>query len=313
MRRNAVPFTLAVLLHVIVGALLFIGLHGQGLSSQTPPGPGNQPEPIKAVVVSESDYQAAQSEIAKTQQTRTEQVQQLKQQADEARKSREQTEQELARLQKQKQDTAAATAQQQRQLQQISAQAKQEAEKKQAAEEQLNKLKAQAAAAESARVAEAARLNKIKEQQEQAQKAAADAKAKAAAEAEAKAKADAQAKAAAQAEAQRKAQLQAQLQAEENQRNAAARGQWVAAIMDKVNSNWNRPPSTPPGLDCFVKITQLPNGQVVSAVVQQCNGDAAVEQSVRTAIYKSSPLPIPDDPSVFQREIIFEFAPDQIP
>ncbi|HEX5314900.1 MAG TPA: cell envelope integrity protein TolA [Gammaproteobacteria bacterium] len=293
LRRNAVPFALALLLHVIVGVLVFVGVRGGAINPQAPPGPGNEPQPIKAVVVNESDYQAAQQEIAQTQQARTEEVERLKKEAEDARQSREKTEQQLADLRQQKQSAATAAAEQQQQLQQVSEQAKQAAAAKEAQQKKLQELQAQTAAAKKAQEEEAARLQKIQDQREAAEKAAAEAKAKAAA----------------QAEAQRKAQLQAQIQAEENQRNAAALGLWTAAIKAKVNSNWNRPPSTPPGLDCFVKITQLPDGEVVSAVVQQCNGDAAVRQSVQTAILKSSPLPIPDDPSVFQRTITFEFNP----
>jgi colicin import membrane protein len=48
---------------------------------------------------------------------------------------------------------------------------------------------------------------------------------------------------------------------------------------------------------------------VLSAQVDKCNGDAAVKQSIEAAVLKSSPLPPPPDPRVFERNLVFVFKP----
>ncbi|MGH8226245.1 MAG: cell envelope integrity protein TolA [Gammaproteobacteria bacterium] len=286
-RKEAVPLGFAVLLHAALGALLIFGTGLYAAHPQDMPGPGSEHQPIQAVVVNEKDYQEAQTEIANAQKAREAHAQALKKEADQAESARKKAQQELANLKKQ---NASAAAQAVKQKQQVDALSKRAA----AAEQTRKENEAKAAAAEKTRKAEEARLAKAKAD------AAAAAK-KAAAEAAAK------------AEAQRKAQMQQELAAEAALRLSRARGNWIAAIRDKVTRNWNSPPSTPSDLDCLVQITQLANGQVVSAKPLRCNGDSAVQQSVITAIYKSSPLPVPDDPDAFLRQFKFDFVPGQNP
>ena len=291
LRRDALPAGLAILLHGFIAALLIIG---SGIGASRPrdmPGRGQAHEPIKATVVSEKDYQAAEKSIAAAQQARVAQVEKLKRQATAAEAARKKTEQELAQLQAQKTQAADATQKQQQQLQQLSSQTQKAQQQIAQSQAQLKQLQQQAAEAQKQREAAAAELKK--------QQAAAAAAKKAAAAAQAK------------AEAQRKAQMQAQIDAEAQRQAHKSLGNWIAAITQKVERNWNKPPSTPIGLDCYFRITQLPSGEVVNVQMQKCNGDAAVVESIITAINKSSPLPTPDDPSVFSREITFEFAPDQ--
>jgi len=290
-RANAGPLTLAVLLHAVIGGVLVLS---SGVSSATPqdmPGPGEQHEPIQAVVVKNSDYEAAQASIRKAQQARQRQVERLKRQAEQARKARERTQHELQQLRRKKQTAASEAAQQQKklqtqqqQLQQLNSQAQDVARKRKQVQAQLEKLKKESAEAEKKRAAEQAHLKKVREQAEQAKKAAAEA---------------------------RKEQMQQQMATEQQQQLDKARGNWVAAIRQKVTQSWIRPPDTPSGLDCRVKITQSPDGHVEGAAMQSCNGGPAVQQSIITAVYKASPLPTPDNPDVFSRVIVFEFAPDQ--
>ncbi|MGE5626060.1 MAG: cell envelope integrity protein TolA [Bacillota bacterium] len=83
--------------------------------------------------------------------------------------------------------------------------------------------------------------------------------------------------------------------------------QWKALIAQKVHNNWMQPPNTPTDLSCKVHITQVPGGSVTNVQVPTCNGDDAVVQSIMTAVYRSSPLPQPPDPSLFDRNITFTF------
>jgi len=164
-------------------------------------------------------------------------------------------------------------------------------ERKQAEQEQQKKLEAERQAkaeAERKRVAEIERKQREREEAER-KRAAADAEA-------------------------REKQLRDQLAEEEGlmqARSSPAMAQYAAAIRDRVERNWNRPPSTRPGLECVVAVSQSPNGTVLSVRVEQCNGDAAVRQSIENAVQRSSPLPLPSDPRLFERSIRFTFKPDE--
>lgn len=91
--------------------------------------------------------------------------------------------------------------------------------------------------------------------------------------------------------------------------NAGLLNQYIAMIEQRIVRNWNRPPSARPGLECEVRVTQTPGGAVLSVQITRCNGDAAVQQSIEAAVQRSSPLPPPPDPTLFQRTLILIFKP----
>jgi len=127
-------------------------------------------------------------------------------------------------------------------------------------------------------------------------------------------KADARAAPAARERLAAEAALEAQL-AEENSRATAIRSgaqdEWNFRVRERIESNWYRPASARRGLQCRVAVTLVPGGTVVSAVVEACNGDAAVRESLRAAVLKSSPLPLPKDMRLFERKLVLEFTPDE--
>ncbi len=170
------------------------------------------------------------------------------------------------------------------------------------------------AAAEARR--EAAAEAKREAAAEAKREAAAQAKREAAAEAKREAAAAAKRKAAAQAAARAtmQAELRQQIQAEEHA-DAIAAGPladaYRAALQSRIIQAWIKPPAAKPGIDCLVRVTQVPGGEVTRARVTQCNGDAAVRQSIENAVYRASPLPTPPDPSLFHRTLILEFKPDE--
>ncbi len=193
----------------------------------------------------------------------------------------------------------------------------QDKQKQQAAQQ----LQQQAAAAKSERQQEEQKVAQLKQQQAAAQQALdqklADLQKQAQAEqdhlAKLKVEAAAQAKKRQNAEsARRRAQLQKEIAVEERARDARMASllqQWTALVKQKVQSNWNEPASSPPDLSCKVQVEQVPGGTVTNAQVLSCNGDEAVKQSVVTAVLRSSPLPPPPDPSLFQRVFVLNFTP----
>jgi colicin import membrane protein len=112
----------------------------------------------------------------------------------------------------------------------------------------------------------------------------------------------------------REAELNAQLAAEERLAAARASGQmaqYIAQITAKIERAWIRPPSATAGLQCEVRVTQVPGGAVTAVQVGRCNGDEAVKQSIEAAVYRASPLPQPPDPALFERNLVVTFRPEQ--
>lgn len=112
--------------------------------------------------------------------------------------------------------------------------------------------------------------------------------------------------------ARREAELAAQLEAERQRqavRGSAAARQYVDMIRATVERNWRRPATARVGLACEVRVTQVPGGTVTGVSFGRCNADQSVRRSIEDAVYRSSPLPQPPDPALFERELIFNFAP----
>jgi colicin import membrane protein len=113
--------------------------------------------------------------------------------------------------------------------------------------------------------------------------------------------------------ARREAALAEQLAAEQQRdavRGSAQARQYADLIRARVERAWVRPPSARVGLACEVRVTQVPGGTVTGVRIGQCNGDEAVRQSIEAAVHRASPLPQPTDPALFERELIFNFAPE---
>ncbi|HEX9802599.1 MAG TPA: cell envelope integrity protein TolA [Gammaproteobacteria bacterium] len=210
-------------------------------------------------------------------------------------------------------------------------QAEEEAAKRRAEEEQRQAAEAQRMAAEEAKrkAAEQARLAEQKKRQAAEQARLAEQERQRKLEAEKQRKAEAERKAAeerkrAAAEAERKRreaeESLRQAMAAENERLAqeqqrrrqqqllGVRQQYVADIRNKVERSWRRETGSR-GSHCRVLIHQIPSGEVIDVRLNECDGDVAFQRSVEAAVRKASPLPLPSDPEVFEREIEFVFEP----
>ncbi len=110
--------------------------------------------------------------------------------------------------------------------------------------------------------------------------------------------------------AARRKQLQDEIANEEraqDARLASLQQRYVALIKQKVTNNWIRPATTPDNLKCVVLVSQVPGGTVTDVDFGDCNGDDVVRDSIRTAVYKASPLPAPPDPALFDKSVKFTF------
>jgi colicin import membrane protein len=164
--------------------------------------------------------------------------------------------------------------------------------------------------AERQKQAEAEREKKLEADREA--KAEADRKRVAEIERKQREREDAERKQVAADAATREKQLRDQLAAEEaadQLRSSPAMSQYAAALQQHVERAWNRPPSTQSGLQCVIAVSQSQNGTVLRVQVEQCNGDAAVKQSIENAVQRASPLPLPSDMRLFDRNLRFIFKP----
>lgn len=114
-------------------------------------------------------------------------------------------------------------------------------------------------------------------------------------------------------QAEREAELARQLAAEEAARQreqAAALDEYIRLIENRIQQNWIPPASAQAGIQCTVHVTQIPSGDVVDVRIGQCNGDEAVVRSIEAAVLRSSPLPRPSIPSLFDRNLEVIFRPE---
>jgi len=86
---------------------------------------------------------------------------------------------------------------------------------------------------------------------------------------------------------------------------------WVYAISRRIGRNTVFPASTPEDLECDLDLRLLPNGEVVKTDIGRCNGDALVRRAIETGVARSSPLPQPENPRVFKRDLKILIKPTQ--
>lgn len=107
--------------------------------------------------------------------------------------------------------------------------------------------------------------------------------------------------------------LAKQLQAEEDARTAqiigAVQRTWMQQLYAAIKPNWQRLPNLPNTLKCQVQIELLPNGVVRNVRVLRSSGVPSFDDSVVTAILRSSPLPLPSDPRAFDPDLRPTFDP----
>ena len=107
--------------------------------------------------------------------------------------------------------------------------------------------------------------------------------------------------------------------AEEQQRLDEARlrqeqgivNEFVARIRYAIQQEFNTA-GLPSGLSCILEIRMIPGGEVVEARIAKSSGNGIFDRRAEVAVNKAAPLPVPDDPRIFERmrQIRLTFAPD---
>ncbi len=107
-------------------------------------------------------------------------------------------------------------------------------------------------------------------------------------------------------------QLASAAAAEAEQRAAAGkRGMqdYAAKIRGKVRGNIVLPPNIQGNPEAIFEVNQLPSGEVLEVRLKRSSGNPVLDAAIERAIRKSSPLPKPDDPALFQRTLEIKYKP----
>lgn len=70
------------------------------------------------------------------------------------------------------------------------------------------------------------------------------------------------------------------------EQSSATRQGYVAAIAERIEHNWSRPPSARLGMKCELRIQMVPTGDVVNVTVVKSSGNAAFDRSAEQAVNK---------------------------
>jgi colicin import membrane protein len=90
---------------------------------------------------------------------------------------------------------------------------------------------------------------------------------------------------------------------------ARAEPDYIRRIQAKVKGNVTLPPDLSGNPEAIFDVVQLPTGEIIDAVLKKSSGVRAYDEAVQRAIQKSSPLPRPERPELFQRTLTLKFRP----
>ena len=284
---NTRAFLLAIAVHVIMAALVVLGTMDW--------------KPFKPPVLTGLTIEAVMVDTAAIKQRR-EQTKRDAEQAVQRKAEQDRREKELKarneRLERERKEEEAAETKRQKDL----------AAKKRQEDMRLQKLREKQVQDKKDR--ERKRQDELKRLREQREKATKDARL----EEERLKQMDArrQAEADAQRQAIAEADMQRQMANEARAGEIATLGQaYELAIQAQVTNNWLRPPTARSGLECTLKIVQIPGGEVISACIAgACNADEATRRSLMAAVERAGSLPYRGFEEVFDREIVFTFKYD---
>ncbi len=307
-----IAFFAAIFLHLTIVAYFsyeksnerpVLTLEAKNEAGQSQPHPVETPQaqPIQAVSVDSKEIMNAVNHL-KEERSRQQEMEEnrqiaLKKQADLARKMRIEEQKQLEKL---KSEAAALAVERAKQLAEEKEHLKQLAQQKAEEEKRLAEMKQQQA--------------QLKKQQEQEAKKLAELTAKKAAEA-AKANQEKAEKAKQELAQQekdkaekaraawiKKQQDAAALAATEAANAAKVAGEvnkYKALILNAISQQWILPQNADSSMSSQFRIRLAPNGSVLEVALTRSSGDAILDRSAQSAIYKASPLPVPNDPTTF--------------
>ncbi len=315
-------FIAAILFHLLLAVALFIEPMTNQPAVMTP-ATKNEPsqalameqtknEVVQAVSVDNKEVmktvQRLQQERAKQRQVEQARQQTLTKQAEMARQARLQEQQQLAKLKEEAEQLAIARK---KQIAEEKLRLKQLADQKALEAKRIAELKVKQEQLKEKQHEEAEKLAAL--QQKQAQQKAISDKLKEEQRKEEQARAE---KVRAEAEQQRQAALRQQAAADAAKKAEIAGevNKYKAMIVNAISRQWILPENVDNRLSCQFRIRLAPDGAVLEVSLMRSSGDAILDRSAQTAIYKASPLPVPSDPTTFNlfRDISLTVRPENV-
>jgi colicin import membrane protein len=101
----------------------------------------------------------------------------------------------------------------------------------------------------------------------------------------------------------------AQARAQQATQRAKAEADWIRSIQAKVRGNVIVPADMAGNPEAIFEVVQLPTGEIIDVQLRKSSGVRAYDDAVQRAILKSSPLPRPERPDLFQRSLTLKFRP----
>ena len=114
-------------------------------------------------------------------------------------------------------------------------------------------------------------------------------------------------------EAEMAEQLRREMEAD-RRRSAVESGlldEYKARIRQRIESNWVRPAVGTENLAWVVLLDVLPGNEVAGIRFEQFNGTETEQRSIEAAILRSSPLPAPPQPELFERRLRLRYPPPE--
>ena len=292
------PCTYSVVGHVAVVAFMLIGFAGR----IEPDEPAFGTIAIDGIVL---DDEAVQEEIRRLDELERAAVIEREQEVERLRRQIEEQEQRQAR-----------------QEQELSALSSQTEEARRTLSEQQTQASRQLSEMQQRQQEEAQRLERIeRERQEEEERARAAAAERQRAEEETRKLAEEAQAAQSQLEETERRKREAELaermrqeMEEERRRKAIESGlldEYKARIRQKIESNWQRPAGSGDDLMWVVLLDVLPGNEVAEIRFEQFNGTVIDQRSIETAIRRSSPLPAPPVPELFERQLRLRYPPPE--
>jgi colicin import membrane protein len=84
---------------------------------------------------------------------------------------------------------------------------------------------------------------------------------------------------------------------------------YIRSIQAKIKGNVLVPQDIAGNPEAIFDVVQLPTGEIIDATLRKSSGVRAYDEAVQRAIIKSSPLPRPDAPDLWQRSLTLRFRP----
>lgn len=84
---------------------------------------------------------------------------------------------------------------------------------------------------------------------------------------------------------------------------------YAGKIRGKIRGNTVLPQAIQGNPEAIFEVTQLPSGEVISVRMKKSSNNANLDAAIERAILKSSPLPKPDQPELFQRVLEIKYKP----